>query len=129
MLASTPLFPKFVTECAATYHELRKRGTSVRGTLPLLKYEKRSERNERKSDRMVPAERLLEVQHREGGEHHERDDLLHGLELRRRVDRVAPAVGWHRQAIFDQRDAPGREDDAGERHLLEAQVAVPGERH
>src|SRR5437762_1646711 len=25
---SAPLFPKFVTECAATYYELRKRGTS-----------------------------------------------------------------------------------------------------
>src|SRR5258706_10694379 len=33
MLASAPLFPKFVPECAATYHELRKRtrGADVKG--------------------------------------------------------------------------------------------------
>ena len=29
MLASVPLFPKFVPEGAAMYHELRKRGTSA----------------------------------------------------------------------------------------------------
>ena len=29
-LARAPLFPKFVCECAATYHELRKRGTRAR---------------------------------------------------------------------------------------------------
>jgi hypothetical protein len=28
MLASAPLFPKFVSEDAAMYHEVRKRGTS-----------------------------------------------------------------------------------------------------
>jgi len=27
-IASAPLFPKFVRECAEMYHELRKRGTS-----------------------------------------------------------------------------------------------------
>src|SRR5258708_35685747 len=106
------MFPKFVAECAAPYHELRKRGTSARGTLPLLKYEKRSQRNERKSDRMIPAERLFEVQHREGGEHRERDDLLHGLELRRRIARVAPPVGRHRRGIFTQRAARGRDEAA-----------------
>src|SRR5262245_45959493 len=29
MLASAPLFPKFVADHAAMYHELRKRGTSL----------------------------------------------------------------------------------------------------
>src|SRR5262252_7322127 len=29
MLASAPLLPKFVSEGAAMYHELRKRGTSI----------------------------------------------------------------------------------------------------
>src|SRR5690242_12765844 len=34
MLASAPLFPKFVAECVATYHELRKRGTRALDRLP-----------------------------------------------------------------------------------------------
>jgi hypothetical protein len=36
-----------------------------------LEYEKRPERNERKSDRMIPSGLLLGVEHREGGEHQE----------------------------------------------------------
>jgi hypothetical protein len=33
MLASAPLLPKFVSEGAAMYHELRKRGNSMHGGL------------------------------------------------------------------------------------------------
>jgi hypothetical protein len=35
ILASAPLFPKFVSEGAAMYHELRKRGTSVSASVLL----------------------------------------------------------------------------------------------
>src|SRR5215472_11618889 len=35
MLASAPLFPKFVSDRAAMYHELRKRGTCRRGAADL----------------------------------------------------------------------------------------------
>ena len=38
-------------------------------------------------------------------------DLLHGLELGRRIDGVAIAVGRHRRQILDEGDAPGREND------------------
>ena len=66
---------------------------------------------------------------RKAGEHHERDDLLHGLELRRRIDGVALAVGRHRQAILDEGEPPAEQDHRPERHLLEAQVPVPGDGH
>ena len=110
-------------------HLARMSRTRQRRHATISETRKRLPPRSRKADRMIPGDRLLEVKHREAGEHQEGDDLLHGLELRRRIDRVAPAVGRHRQAIFDQRDAPGRENHADERHLLEAQMAVPGERH
>ena len=69
------------------------------------------------------------IEHREGGEHGQRDHLLNSLELRRGIDRAAPAVGRHGQAILDECDQPARHDHAGERHLLEAQVSVPRDRH
>jgi hypothetical protein len=78
---------------------------------------------------IVPAQRLLQVQHRESGEHDQRDHLLHGLELRGRIDRAAPAVGRHRQPVFEKRNPPAHHDDERQRDLLEAEVAVPGECH
>src|SRR6185312_6315364 len=82
------------------------------------KNEERTCRDQGKSDRMIPGDRFLEIKDREACEYKERDDLLHGLKLRRRIDRVAPAVRRYRQAIFDERDAPGRENHARQRHLL-----------
>src|SRR3954470_13390484 len=96
---------------------------------PFLKNEKRASANQRETDQMIPADRLLEIEQRKSGEDQQRDHLLHGLELRRRIDRIAVAVGWHREAVFDERDCPAHEDDAPERHLLEAEMAVPREGH
>ena len=59
---------------------------------PFVEDEERAGGDEGKSERVIPAQRLLQVQHREAGEHDQRDHLLHGLELRSRVDRNAPAI-------------------------------------
>ena len=79
---------------------------------PFVKDQKRADGDEQKTERVIPAQRLLQIQHREAGEHHQRDHLLHGLELRRRIDRAAPAVGRHRQPVFEEGDPPARQDDA-----------------
>src|SRR6185503_18058090 len=63
-----------------------------RAILPFLEHEIRAERDQREAGGMVPAERFLEVRDGEAREHQQRDNLLHGLELRRRIDRAAPAV-------------------------------------
>ena len=66
--------------------------------------------DERKAHYVVPGDRLLEIEDREAGEHDQRDHLLHGLQLRRRIDLAAPAVGRHREPVFEERDAPARLD-------------------
>src|SRR5690242_1137910 len=97
--------------------------------LPFLKNEIGASTNEREADRMIPAERLLQIDQREAREDDERDHLLHGLELRRRIDRIAIAIRRNREAVFDERDAPACEDHADERDFLEAQMSVPGDGH
>lgn len=78
---------------------------------------------------MVPADLLAEIEHRETAEDHERDDLLNDLELRGRVNRIAPAIGGHLQAVFEESDAPAYENDDEQRLALELQVAVPRDGH
>src|SRR5712671_6197634 len=54
--------------------------------------EERSHRNKAETDGVVPGHGLLEIKEREAGEDQQRDHLLDGLELRRGIDRAAPAV-------------------------------------
>lgn len=49
---------------------------------------------------MVPAEFLAEINPRKHGEDRERDDLLDDLELERRIDGVAPAIGGNLQQVL-----------------------------
>src|SRR5947207_15841411 len=97
--------------------------------LPFLKYEERASGNQREADEVIPADRLLQVDERKAGEHQQRDHLLHRFELRCRIDGIAETVRRNRKAVFDERDAPAREDDAEQRHLLEAEMAVPRDGH
>ena len=48
----------------------------------------------------------FEVEHREAREDHQGDHLLHGLELGRRIDLGADAVGGHGKPVFEEGDAP-----------------------
>src|SRR3954466_8625828 len=92
-----------------------------------LEHEKGPERDEAEPDGVVPGQRLLEVGRREHREDQEGDDLLHGLELRRVIDRMAHAVCRDREAILDERDSPAHEDDEPERPVCELQMPIPGE--
>src|SRR5215210_4938643 len=58
--------------------------------------------DQREADEMMPADRLLQVQHRKAGEDQERDDLLHGLQLRRRIGLRADAVRRHRKPVLEK---------------------------
>src|SRR3954469_17995163 len=103
--------------------------TSRQRPLPFLKDEESASRNQRKADQVIPGYRLLEIEEREHGKHRERDHLLHRLELRRRIHRVAKPVRRHGEAVFDEGDCPADENDAPERHSLELEMAIPGKRH
>jgi hypothetical protein len=66
------------------------------GMLRLLEEDQpRGDHDQAEAGPVVPLQRLAQVRGREGREHHQRDHLLHALELRRAVDRVTPAVGRH----------------------------------
>ena len=89
---------------------------------------------------MVPVEGLsLEQEVGDDGKYRQRNDFLNDLELDERertaVLREAHPVGGHHKRVFKEGDSPGKEDDADERpvvrnlHLLQFQVAVPGQRH
>src|SRR4051794_2074778 len=53
---------------------------------------------------MVPADRLAQVKDGKHGEHRDRDDLLDYLKLGAGIDRVADAVGGHRETVLERRD-------------------------
>src|SRR5262249_54510547 len=91
--------------------------------------EEGAEADEGEAHQMVERDALAEIEHREGGEHGEGDHLLHGLELGRRIDGVAPAVGRNGETILDEGDAPARHDHQPQRPVGELQMAVPGEGH
>lgn len=78
---------------------------------------------------VIPPDLFAQIKHCEHAEHRERDDLLHDLELRDGIDRVAPAVRRDHEKVFKERDAPAREDDQPERRAFEFQMAIPRERH
>jgi len=54
---------------------------------------------------------LAEIEPRERHEHEQRDDFLDDLELRRRELPVSEAVGRNLQAVLEEREQPGHEDD------------------
>jgi hypothetical protein len=94
-----------------------------------VKDEKCTGRDQREADALAPGQRFFQVNHRKGREHHQRNDFLHGLELRGGIHRAAEPVGRHRQAVFHQRQSPADEDHGQQRHFLVTQVPVPGGGH
>ena len=91
-------------------------------------------------DDVVPVDGLsLEDEGDDDGEDGQGDDLLDDLELDEvegtAVLGITYAVGRDREAVLEEGDAPGEQDDQYERpargdfHFAEFQMPVPGERH
>jgi hypothetical protein len=78
---------------------------------------------------VIPADGLLQVEHREHGKDQQRDYFLDGLELRGAELVGADAVGRDLEAIFEEGDHPADDNYLEQRHLAVFQVAVPGEGH
>ena len=89
---------------------------------------------------MVPLEVLaLEEEVHDDREDGQGNDLLQDLELHQAegaaVAAEADAVGRHGQAIFEEGDSPGEQDDEDQRpsgrdlHFLQFEMSVPRERH
>ena len=89
---------------------------------------------------MIPLDGLsLEQEGDDDGEHGQGDDLLDDLELHQvegtAVALEADPVRRDGQAVLEEGDAPRKQDDedkrpaGGDFHLLELEMAVPGERH
>src|ERR1044072_631092 len=97
--------------------------------LPFLKDEERASRNQREADEVIPPDRLLQVGQRKDGEDQQGDHFLQGLQLRGRIDRIAVAVRRHGEAILHERDRPADQDHRPQRHPLELEMPIPGERH
>src|ERR1035441_7416164 len=64
---------------------------------------------------IIPREFLLQKRGREDDEDDDRDNLLNNLELVSREVAIAEAIRRHRQAVFEQRDAPRDQDRLPER--------------
>ena len=89
---------------------------------------------------MIPLDRLaLEDEKDDDGEYGEGDHFLDDHELdkieRATVLSVSYAVCGDGEAVFEEGDAPGKQDDADQRpargdfHLLQFEVPVPGKGH
>src|SRR5260221_8695769 len=83
--------------------------------------------DEPEADQMIPLDRLAEISPRKDAEDDQRDDLLDGLQLCRRIIAAAVAIGRHRQTIFEEGDAPADDDDQKKRGGFEFEVSIPGE--
>jgi DME family drug/metabolite transporter len=115
--SATSLQPKLPPCCPAS------------ASAPLVEDEERPGGDEAKSDKVVPGQWFLQVENREDGEDRKRDDLLDGLQFRRREVAMADPVRGHHQAVFEERDPPADKDYSHQRGLLELQVPVPGKGH
>jgi hypothetical protein len=80
-------------------------GAGVR-TAADLEDEEGTGADQREAHRVIERDTLAEIEHRERREQRQRDHLLHGLELGRRIDRAAPPVGRHGEAVFDEKRCP-----------------------
>src|SRR6266446_1873866 len=102
-----PVLPPLVRSCDGI------RETRRLGTLPCEragKNEVGARANQQEADGIIPCEWLAEIKHRERGKYRKRNDLLHDLELRRRIDGAAPAIGGHGKAVFEEGNQPTGED-------------------
>ena len=79
---------------------------------------------------VVKAEALAHVDHGEDGEDDHGDDFLDDFELAERVGLEANTVGGDLEAVFEEGDAPAKEDRDEEGPVFEVfEVAVPGIGH
>src|SRR5262245_44325589 len=81
------------------------------------------------AEALAESDRLLQIQVREPGEHYEGDHLLDRLQLCWVIDRAAVTIRRHREAIFDEGQAPTDKDHISDRHLFVAKMPIPGGRH
>jgi hypothetical protein len=111
----------------------RRNSSSPFVSRPILFLRQEGERhggeNAHKRGNVIPPDFLAEVQDRKDAKDRQRDDFLDDLQLRGGINRVAPAIGWHLQQVFEERDAPTGQDDQQQRLAFEFQMAVPRERH
>src|SRR5215831_18359571 len=70
--------------------------------LPFVEGEKGGADDEAEGHDVVPPQGLAQIGDREDGEDDQRDDFLHRLELGRRINLMADAVGRHRQTVFQE---------------------------
>lgn len=59
---------------------------------------------------MIPPEFFAKIEICKETKDRERDDLLDDFELKRGIDRVAPAVCWYLEAILKKCDSPTNYD-------------------
>ena len=108
--------------------------------MSLLKDKKHGQHQKDKPNDMVPPECLIpENQRGENGEHHQRDHLLHHLELPQIERPVVPGkpdpVGWYLKAVLEQSNSPTQQDNGRQPpigkpvHLFKLQMTIPGKRH
>ena len=50
---------------------------------------------------------------------------MHGFEFSRRINEAAPAIGGHRQTVFEECDDPAYQNNQPQRAIGEFEVAVP----
>src|SRR5258706_15596077 len=98
----------------------------VRRLASFLRQKRERHRREDAQERgdMVPADVFVQIEDREAAEHHDGDGLLHDLELRGGINRVAPAVRRHHEEIFKERDAPAHQNGQPQRRGFVFQMAI-----
>jgi hypothetical protein len=89
---------------------------------------------ESETDGIIPGKSFLKDDPGEDDEDAQGDAFLNDLELvaRELSAQVAMAIGGHHEAIFEEGDSPGHEDDCDERLSIEPlhlQVAIPSQGH
>src|ERR1017187_5841055 len=94
------------------------------------KGEERDHAEKAERHEIIPRKFLLQKRGREYDEDDDLDNLLNNLKLVCREVAIPEAIRRHRQAVFEQRDAPRDQDRLPERPAVTVfQVPVPGEGH
>src|SRR5579872_3167773 len=96
---------------------------------PLSENYRNRQDDQREACKIVPPQRLLQIQDRESREDGQSNHFLNRLQLRGGKLVGTDAVRWNLEAVLKKSDQPAYDNDLVERHLAIFQMSIPREGH
>jgi hypothetical protein len=97
--------------------------------LPLFENEKDCQKDETKTNKVVPSQFFFQDKNCKAGKDYQRNGLLYRFQLEGAHGLIANSIGRNHQGVFEKSNSPTDKDSLDEWHFLLSEMSIPGVGH